>query len=141
MRIRSLNHSVYEVLYHIVWGTKYRRKILKTYVRQELINAFKTTQRKSPDLYFHKINAADDHIHIVMEIPPKYAVSSTVQKLKSQSAAYLKTKFKFVKEMKGEVWGTGFFVSTIGLNEDVIKKYVERQNQEDRGRDISAEFS
>ncbi|HEX9503248.1 MAG TPA: transposase, partial [Patescibacteria group bacterium] len=64
MRIRQLNHSVYQIQYHIVWGTKYRRKILKHYVRSELIKFLYEVQRQYPDLYFDNINTGDDHVHI-----------------------------------------------------------------------------
>ncbi len=141
MRIRRLNHSVYQVEYHLVWGTKYRRKILKSYVKEELAKAFRAIQRKSPDLYFSEFNADDDHIHILLEIPPKYAISDIVCKIKAQSSAYLKKKFKFIREMDDPVWATGFFVSTIGLNEKTIKKYIDLQDKEDRGVDVSQEFS
>jgi len=140
MRIRELNHCVYQTLYHIVWGTKFRRKILKTYVRKELYQAFKKTQRKNLDWYLHEVNAGDDHIHMMIEIPPKYAVSYVVQRLKSESSAILKKKFKFLTRLES-IWETGFFVSTIGLNENVIKKYIERQDRADRGKDVTAEFS
>jgi|SRR5258708_338293 len=143
MRIRQLNHSVYQIQYHIVWGTKYRRKILKHYVRSELIKFLYEVQRQYPDLYFDNINTGDDHVHILMEIPPKYAVSEVVQKLKGHSAFYLRKRFKFMKELyrRGGVWSDGYFVSSVGLNEDQIRKYIDRQNKDDRGRDITAEFS
>jgi len=56
MRIRRLNHSVYQLQYHLVWGTKYRRKFLKHYVRKTLIDSLYKTQKRYPDWFFHKIN-------------------------------------------------------------------------------------
>ena len=141
MRIRRLNHSTYQIEYHLVWGTKFRRKILKSYVLQELLNAFKHIKRQSPDLYFIEINADDDHLHLMMEIPPKYAVSDIVCKIKAQSSAYLKKKFKFIRKMNDPVWATGYFVSTVGLDEAKIKKYIQLQDKEDRGVDVTDEFS
>jgi putative transposase len=141
MRIRRLNHSVYQVLYHFVWGTKYRRKILKPYVRTELIKSLKNVQERFPDWYIQKINTAQDHIHLLCEIPPKYPLTKAVQIIKSESAAHLKKRFPFIKKMEDSVWGTGFFVSTIGINEDIIKKYIQLQDKDDRGTDIQDEFS
>lgn len=143
MRIRHLEHSVYQVQYHIVWGTKYRRKVLKHYVRSELIKSLYKTQREYPDWYFHKINTGDDHVHLLMEIPPKYAISYVIQQLKARSGLHLKKHFSFIDRIfhRGAVWSTGYFVSTVGLNEEQIKKYIERQNNYDRGVDVSAEFS
>lgn len=143
MRIRQLNHSVYQIQYHVVWGTKYRRKVLTPYVHSELIKNFYTTQRRYPDWYFHRINTAADHVHMLIEIPPKYAVADVVRELKACSAAHLKKRFPFLTKVykRGAVWGAGYFVSTVGLNEENIKKYIERQNQHERGYDVSAEFS
>src|SRR3989344_2865901 len=143
MRIRQLNHSVYQVQYHIVWGTKYRRKILKHYVRSDLIKNLYRTQSYYPDWYFHEINTVDDHVHILMEIPPKYAVASVVQKLKQYSSQVLRKRYKFIDQIyeKGRMWSTGYFVSTVGLNEETIRRYIERQNTDDRGKEITGEFS
>ena len=143
MRIRQLNHSVYQILYHLVWGTKYRRKILKHYVRSELIKSLYSVQKSFPDWYFHEINTGDDHVHLLIEIPPKYAISDVVQRLKGHSATYLRRQFKFIREIyeRGGLWSDGYFVSTVGLNENQIRKYIERQKRDDRGLDITAEFS
>jgi len=144
MRIRQLNHSVYQTEYHLVWGTLYRRKFLKNYVRAELIKALYKTQKEYPDWYFVKINTGDDHVHILIEIPPKYAVSEVVQKLKARSSFYLRKKFDFISKIydgKDGIWGTGYFVSTVGINEAQIRKYIEKQNNFDRGIDLTGEFS
>jgi len=78
-----------------------------------------------------------------MEIPPKYAISSVVQKLKSITSVHLRKKFKFINQIydKGNMWSTGYFVSTVGLNEKNIRKYIKRQSGYDRGIDITDEFS
>ena len=143
MRIRQLSHSVYQIQYHIVWGTKYRRHVLKHYVRTELIKNFYTTQRRYPDWYFDQVNTGEDHVHLLMEIPPKYAVADVVRELKSVSSAHLRKRFPFINKIyaKGSLWSAGYFVSTVGLNEESIRRYIERQNDYDRGRDVAAEFS
>ena len=144
MRIRQLNHCVDQTEYHIVWGTLYRRKFLKHYVREELIKKMYRIQKQYPDWYFSKINTGDDHVHLLIEIPPKYSISEVVQKLKSQTSLYLQEKFKFISKIydgKGRIWSTGYFVSTVGLNEENIRKYIERQNYFDRGIDLTGEFS
>ena len=78
-----------------------------------------------------------------MEIPPKYSVSMVVRELKSRSSKHLKNKFKFIKKMSDDnaVWSIGYFMSTVGLNEDNIRKYIERQNERDRSIDVTAEYS
>jgi len=101
------------------------------------------TGRYHPDWYFHEINTGDDHVHILMKIPPKYAISSVVQKLKQYSSHELKKRYKFIDQIyeKGNMWSTGYFVSTVGLNEETIRRYIERQNIADRGKEITGEFS
>lgn len=143
MRIRQLNHSVYQVQYHLVWGTKYRRKIIKPYVKKELIRSLYKTQRSYPDWYFHQINTDADHVHILIEIPPKYAVSKVVKELKTRSSKDLKKKFPFIRKMSdgNAVWSIGYFVSTVGLNEENIRKYIEKQGKQDRSIDVTAELS
>lgn len=144
MRVRRLNHSVYQVQYHLVWGTKYRRKFLKHYVRKTLILSLYKTQKRYPEWFFHKINTGDDHVHILMEIPPKYSVSEVVQKLKAEASVALKKQYKFIRQMyesKQGIWSDGYFVSTVGLNEDQISKYIEKQNKYDLGFSAEEELS
>ena len=127
MRIRSLNHSVYQVQYHIVWGTRYRRKYLKEYVTPELKKALYAVVKKYPTLYVHKLATDNDHIHIQIEIPPNLPIARVVQKLKIETSIHLKKKFKFIREMylDASIWSVGYFVSTIGLNEDTIRQYLD----------------
>lgn len=143
MRIQSLNHSTYQHQYHIVWGTKYRRKYLKNYVCDELVRNFYKTARKYPTLYFHTINTDDDHVHIQIEIAPSMSISDAVKILKSHSSFALKKKFKFIRNMydDGGIWSVGYFSSTIGLNESQIKKYIEWQNKKEVPHQPSFDFS
>ena len=143
MRIRQLNHSVYQVQYHLVWGTKYRRKFLKYYVRTELIKDLYQTQRRHPGIYLNTINTGDDHVHMQIEIPPTYSIPAVIRAMKSCSSAHLRKRFPFINRMylDSGIWSTGYFISTIGLNEATIRKYIERQNNDERGTDVTAEFS
>ena len=95
-------------------------------------NLFKTI-KKYPTLYIHSINTDQDHIHIQIEIPPNMSVAAVVQILKACSSIELKKKFKFIREMypDGSIWSVGYFVSTIGLNETQIKKYIQYQGKKD----------
>ena len=142
MRIRQLHHTVYQTEYHLVWGTKYRRKFLKEYVRNELIKALYKIQKRYPDWYFIKVNTGADHVHMLMEIPPKYSISEVVQKLKAESAVMLKQKFPFISKIYGDtgIWSTGYFVSTVGLNEANIRKYIDKQNDFDLPHDVTGEY-
>src|SRR5919108_1940435 len=129
MRIRQLNHSVYQVQFHIVWGVKYRRKILKPYVKKELFASFMKLQRRYPEWYYHRINTDQDHVHVLMECPPTQSIAWVVQQLKTHTSADLRKKFRFIDQIfdHSGIWSVGYFVSTIGLNEAQIRTYIERQ--------------
>ena len=135
MRTRSLNHSAYRHLYHIVWGTKHRRKWLKPYVKAELKASLYGTCKKYPTLFITAINTDLDHVHIQMEIPPNIPVSDAVGKLKAASSLQIKKKFKFIREMYIEwdgIWSVGYFSSTNGLNEEQVKRYIEWQERKEK---------
>lgn len=134
MRMRKLNHSTYQHQYHIVWGTKYRRKVLKPYVLLELKKILYATVKKYPTLWIETLNVDEDHVHLQIEIAPNTAVSDAVSKLKSASSRYLRSKFKFIREIyleKDGIWSVGYFSSTVGLNETQVKKYIEWQGKND----------
>lgn len=135
MRTMHLNHSTYKLQYHIVWGTKYRYKWLKSYVLAELRSSFRETLKKYPTLHLFETNTDADHVHIQIEIPPSIAIADAVSALKSRSSLDLKRKFKFIREMyleKDGIWGVGYFVSSVGLNEQQVKKYIEWQGKKEK---------
>jgi putative transposase len=139
MRVRSLNHSVYQLQYHIVWGTKYRRKFIIPVVKAELLHSLYETIKKYPTLHIFLVNANRDHVHVQIEIPPSILISSVVQKLKAVSSFYLRKRFKFVREMyleKEGIWSVGYFVSSIGLNEENIRKYIAWQDKHEMPQTI-----
>ena len=139
MRIRHLNHSTYQHQYHVVWGTKYRRKILKSYVLIELKKILYATVKKYPTLWIENMNTDDDHVHLQIEVPPNIALSDVVGKLKAVSSRYLRSKFKFIREIyieKDGIWSVGYFSSTIGLNEKQIRKYIEWQGRKDNSHTL-----
>ncbi len=137
MKLRKSAHSVYKTQYHIVIVTKYRRKILNPGVSQYLRIIFPEIRRFRPDVDFIEIGIDKDHVHLYMIIPPKYAVSQIVNALKINTAKKLKAKFPFLEKVywgTDSVWSTGFFVSTVGIDEHVIRRYVKMQGREDSGQ-------
>ena len=137
MRTRSLNHSIYKHQYHIVWVTKGRRKILQRYVVPELKHSLFEILKKYPTLFIVSLNTDQDHIHIQIEIPPNIAVSDAVCALKAGSSHHLRKKFKFIRDIyleKDGIWSVGYFSSTIGLNEDQIKRYILWQGKKEKPR-------
>ena len=142
MRTRSLNHSRYQMEYHIVWGTLYRRRYIKDYVKQELRKYLYQATKKYPTLYIHSFNTDEDHLHLQIEIPPNLSIAAVVRILKSESSIHLKKKFKFIRDMyiDGSIWSVGYFVSTVGLNEEAIKKYIASQGRKDKGTTFGSGF-
>lgn len=138
MQTRSLNHSAYKLQYHLVWGTKYRRHWLKPPSVQAALKALLYEAcKKYPALYIHAVNTDLDHVHVQMEIPPSIAIADAVQALKGASSMALRKRYKFIRDMclgKDGIWSVGYFVSSIGLNEGQIKKYIEWQGKKEQPR-------
>ncbi len=135
MRVQSLNHSTYELQYHIVWGTRYRRKWLKDYVQVELWKSLRSTVKKYPTLHIIEMNTDQDHVHLQIEIPPNITIADAVCAIKSRSSLHLRKKFKFIDKIyleKDGIWSVGYFVSSIGLNEERIKKYIQHQGEQEK---------
>jgi putative transposase len=88
------------------------------------------------DIEVIKVNVQVDHVHVVAMIPPRLSVASAIQYMKSQSAKKLRERFDFIKKAirGGGIWSRGYCVSTVGMNEKAILKYVEHQEKEDKGQ-------
>lgn len=127
-------HSVYRLQYHIVWVTKYRRRILKPFVKEYLRKVLPKLLRSTPGVLIQTIGFDDDHLHMVMTIPPKYAISEVMGKLKGQSSKHMRKTFPWLDKVywkENIVWSPGYFVSSVGIDENVIRNYVEYQGQKD----------
>lgn len=129
-RLYQLTHCTYICKYHLVWTPKYRGKILSDiYIKAELKRIFKMIA-KWKGLTIYKWHVGDEHIHMYFSIPPKYSVSYVVGIIKGKSSSWIKKKTK--KFPPGTLWCRGYFVSTLGLNEIVIRKYIENQQRYQR---------
>ena len=133
---RSLSHTKWECKYHVVFIPKCRRKVLFGQVRQHL------------GAYFHELaghreskilegNICLDHVHMMIEIPPKHSVSHVVGYIKGKSAIYVARDFMGRhRNYKGyHFWARGYFVTTVGIDEEVIRNYIRNQEQNDQKRD------
>ena len=137
MKLKYSGHSVYRIQYHIVWIPKYRRCILNPGVKGYLKKLFPRVLEKMPGSDIIEYNIQVDHIHLIMVIPPKYAVSEVVGKLKSFTASKLRKKFSWLSKVywkENIVWSAGYFVSSIGLDEKMILDYVKWQDHQDSGQ-------
>jgi putative transposase len=128
----SLNHSVWECKYHVVFIPKCRRKTLYGQLRQHLGEVFRklAVQKESRIEEGHLLQ---DHVHMLIASPPKYAVSQVVGFIKGKSAIHLARVYgERKRNFVGQHFGArGFFVSTVGRDETVIREYIKRQEVED----------
>ena len=137
MRLHKAAHAVYRTQYHVVWITRYRRKVLVHGVQRYLWVKLQEVRKWYPDWEFTAIGMEVDHVHLHMVIPPKYAVSRVVDVRKTNTSRALKEKFGFLKKVYWDeegIWSTGYFVSTAGVDEHILRRYVEMQGQEDAGQ-------
>lgn len=137
MRLIKAAHSVYRTQYHIVWVTRFRRKILTKGVAAYLETKLREVRKYYPDWEYIAIGIDVDHLHLHMVIPPKYVVSKVVDTIKSNTSRALSLKFRFLEKVYWDhdgIWSKGFFVSTVGINEAIIRHYVEMQGKEDTGQ-------
>jgi len=132
-RVESLSHTRWECKYHIVFISKYRRKTLFGQVRPELGGVFHRLAKQKESL-IDEGHIMADHVHMMISIPPKYAVSQVVGFIKGKSAihiarTYLGRKRNYVGQ---HFWARGYFASTVGRDEQVIREYIRHQEAEDR---------
>lgn len=137
MEYQKQAHAVYYTRYHIVVSTKYRRKIFKEGVGEYLQKLILEVSKYHPDIEILEVNTDLDHVHFLASIPPKYTVSEVVGKIKANTGQKMRKRFKFLDKVYWGVegiWSIGYFVSTVGINESVIRKYIEAQAKEDSGQ-------
>ena len=135
-KLESLSHTRWDCKFHVVFIPKCRRRTLYKQLRQHLGEVFRNLagQRESRVEEGHLMS---DHVHMLLSIPPKYAVSQVIGYIKGKSAihvarVYGERKRNFVGQ---HFWARGFFVSTVGRDEAVIRSYIQKQEQEDQRLD------
>ena len=137
MDVRLSGHGVYRTEYHIVWIPKYRRRILNPGVSEYLVKLFPKALALMPGCEIVEHSIQVDHIHLVVVIPPKYAVSDVVGRIKGVTSSRMREKFGWLKKIywkENIVWSPGYFVSTVGVDEDKILRYVQWQERQDSGQ-------
>ena len=134
-RSESLNHTKWECKYHVVWIPKCRRKVLYGQLRKELGPVLrKLALHKEGEVV--EGNLKVDHVHMVLSIPPKYSVSQVVGYVKGKSAIWVARTSGRNRNFVGQhFWARGYYVSTVGLNEEAIREYVRSQEEADEKLD------
>ncbi len=131
-----LSHSLWECKYHIVFVPKYRKESFFGLLRGQVGPIFrKLAEQKNCEIL--EGHVMPDHVHMLISIPPKYSVSSVVGYIKGKSAIYIARHFRGKgRNFTGEnFWARGYFVSTVGRNEEVIRQYIKNQEHDDIRQD------
>jgi len=133
-RFRRLSHTIYECKYHLIFCPKYRRPILKNEIKEYVRGEIGNLLRQKEGIEIIEMNVQSDHIHLVVWIPPKYAVSAVMGYLKGKLAIRLLQKYERLgKQFWGRhLWGRGYCVSTVGIDEQRIREYVKWQENREK---------
>jgi len=137
MEYRKQGHCLYHAEYHVVLTTKYRRKIFNEGIGQYCVIKLEEISKFYPDIRVEEAKTDQDHIHFMISIPPRFSVSKVINLIKSNTGRAIRRKFSFLKDVywgDDGIWSGGYFVSTIGLNEELIRQYIEMQGREDGGQ-------
>ena len=120
-----------------MWIPHYRYQVLVNGVDECLKIKLDEIRKYHAEIEYIERNVQPDHVHIVVSFPPKYSIAKVVQLMKANTGKALKDKFDFLKKRywgSGGIWSVGYFASTVGLDEEMIKRYVKYQEDEDLGQ-------
>jgi putative transposase len=144
MSYRKTAHSVYDLKYHRVWITKYRKPILRGAHGKRVRELIRQTCA-SMDVYIVKGHIAKDHVHLLVSVPPNWAVSELVKRLKGRSSRKMLQEYD---ELRREFWGRhlwarGYFVASTGnVTDEIVAEYIEKQSRitpDDENQDFHVE--
>lgn len=132
-QVRSLSHSRWDCQYHVVFIPKYRKKVIFGQIRAELGDVFRRLAEQK-ESRIEEGNLMIDHVHMLVSIPPKYAVSKVIGYIKGKSAIHIARTYAERKRNFGgqKFWARGYFVSTVGRDEGKIREYIRHQESEDQ---------
>ena len=133
-KYRKLSHTVYLCMYHIVWTPKYRYRVLEGKVKDFVETKIKQISEWY-EVEVEELNIQPDHVHLVCTIPPKLSVSEYVGIVKGKTAIKLFEKKRYLREKPfwgNHFWARGYFVSTVGIDEEKIRRYVKYQEKKEK---------
>ena len=137
MKFTHLSHCLYHCEYHLVITTKFRKKIFNEGIFAFFDTKLAQISEHYPLIRFEKVNHDKDHLHLLISLPPTMSVGRAVGIIKQNTAKELKQKFPFLKQVywgTESVWSEGYFVSTVGINESMIRQYIENQGEKETGQ-------
>jgi len=131
MDYRKTSHAVYDLKYHLVWITKYRKKVLRGQIAIRLRELIKQTCA-TLDVYIESGHVAVDHVHLLVSVPPQVSVSDLMQRLKGRSSRKMLEEFgELRRQFWGQhLWARGYFAASSGnVTDEIIKQYIESQGE------------
>ncbi len=137
METRRQAHSVYRCEYHIVIIPRYRYKILRKGVREYLGKKLEEVRKEYPEIEYREKSIRPDHVHMIISFPPKWSIAKVVQIIKANTGKAMRDKYEYIRRRyygRGGMWSVGYFASTVGLDEKMIRRYVRYQEEEDLGQ-------
>ena len=131
--VQSLSHTAWDCKYHLVWIPKYRKQVLYGQLRTYLGDVLHELASHK-ECKIHEGHMKGDHLHMLISIPPKYAVSQVVGYIKGKSAIHIARQYMGKrKNFTGQhFWARGYYVSTAGRDEDVIRQYIKKHKEIDK---------
>ena len=144
MSYRKTAHSVYDLKYHIVWITKYRKPIMRGGIGKRVRELVRQTCA-SLDVYIVKGHVSKDHVHLLVSVPPNLSVSELVKRLKGRSSRKMLEEFGELRKVYWgrHLWARGYFAASTGnVTDEIIAEYIEKQSRiapEDGEQDFSVE--
>ena len=133
-RFQKLSQTLWCCQYHIVWVPKYRFRILSGEVAREVANCIRSfSEQKKCKIV--ELNVQIDHVHLLVKVPPKISISGFMGIIKGRTAIRVFNKFKYLKNKPywgNKFWARGYCVDTVGLDSEMIRKYVKYQEQKEK---------
>jgi putative transposase len=138
---RKSSHTIYDIKYHIVWITKYRKPVMRGEIAERLRDLIREIC-KARDIEILKGHVSRDHVHVFLSVPPHLSVSQLVQSLKGKTSRKLLMEYKSLSRAfwGRHIWARGYFVASSGnVTDEVIMKYIEEQGKEPPDGDFKIE--
>ena len=133
-RFRKLSQTIWHCQYHIVWVPKYRFRVLKGAIAEEVATCIRIFSEQL-GCEVIEMNVQEDHVHLLVMIPPKVSVSGLVGTIKGRTAIRVLNKFRKLKEKPywgNHLWARGYCFDTVGLDSEMIQKYVKYQDKQEK---------
>ena len=138
-RFRKLSQTIWHCQYHIIWVPKYRYRVLSGKIANEVENCVRAFSEQL-GCEIVELNIQTDHVHLLIFVPPKVSISSYVGTVKGRTAIRVFNRFRKLKEKPywgNQFWARGYCVDTVGLDAEMVQKYIKYQEQKERNSEKS----